>query len=269
MRVILGIDAAWTDRQPSGVALVKGEGRRWSCLAVAASYQAFIERASGPTVDCMTRQPGVCPEPKTLLDAAKRIADAAVDIVTIDMPVSNRRIAGRREADNAISRSYGARWCSAHSPSVERPGNLGSRLTNEFEALGYPVATTDDNSGTVARLVEVYPHVGLLALLQRDMRVPYKVSKSSKYWPNTTPETRIGRLLDEFAKIRRALGESFSCVSLSLPARGAVATLNDLKRYEDALDALVCCWIGTRYVSGDVMALGDTHAAIWCPRALA
>ena len=44
---VLGIDAAWTTHQPSGIALVQNKATGWSCLAVAPSYATFIDRASG------------------------------------------------------------------------------------------------------------------------------------------------------------------------------------------------------------------------------
>ncbi|MDW7774366.1 MAG: hypothetical protein SCH71_15885 [Desulfobulbaceae bacterium] len=39
-----------------------------------------------------------------------------------------------------------------------------------------------------------------------------------------------------------------------------------LKRYEDALDALVCAWVGVKFLEGETQPLGDETAAIWCPR---
>jgi hypothetical protein len=37
---MLGIDAAWTEKEPSGVALLKGRLGAWQCAAVAPSYQS-------------------------------------------------------------------------------------------------------------------------------------------------------------------------------------------------------------------------------------
>ena len=47
----LGIDAAWTVHQPSGIALVQNTATGWSCLGVAPSYEAFITQASGQAWD--------------------------------------------------------------------------------------------------------------------------------------------------------------------------------------------------------------------------
>ena len=51
----------------------------------------------------------------------------------------------------------------------------------ELESLGYRLQTTDSaHSGPT--LIEVYPHVALLTLLNLSYRLPYKVSRSGQYW---------------------------------------------------------------------------------------
>lgn len=115
------------------------------------------------------------------------------------------------------------------------------------------------------RLVEVYPHPALLSLLKCDYRVPYKVAKSLSYWPETTITQRIETLLKKFRVILRALVNAISPVGFYLPSTENVPTLSALKRYEDAIDALVCAWMGIRYLEGSVCPFGDETAAIWCP----
>ena len=193
MTTILGIDAAWTAGEPSGVALVQQTGRRWRCLASAASYAAFVELADGRTPDWTRTGVGTVPGAEKLLDAASRLAGEPTTLVTVDMPVSTSPILGRRAADREVSRAFGAQWCSAHSPGPVRPGLLGAELSRQFSKAGYPVATTSTPGGTRHRLLEVYPHPALLVLLQRDRRVPYKVGKSSRYWQGASIDERIAR----------------------------------------------------------------------------
>ena len=38
MTTVLGIDAAWTAKNPSGVALVSRQGGQWMCRGLAPSY---------------------------------------------------------------------------------------------------------------------------------------------------------------------------------------------------------------------------------------
>lgn len=267
MTTILGIDAAWTATEPSGVALVRNSGSTWECLAVAPSYQSFLESAAGTPIDWSARPIAGLPDPPALLKAARRVAGVDVDVVTIDMPVSTVPFAGRRTADDEVSRKFGNRGCSTHTSNPERPGPLGAQLSAAFRDLGYSIATRATPVGTPKCLVEIYPHPALLALLGRPRRVPYKVSKSGKYWPGAVVHDRIKNLLSEYEAMAGALREEFGDLPVVLPPAKSVPTLSHLKRHEDTLDALIACWVGKLYYTGDATALGDAHAAIWVPSA--
>lgn len=265
MAIILGIDAAWTPGQPSGVALVADSGGKGQCLAVAPSYASFLALAEGKAVDWSAPPKATLPDPSALLDAAAALAGRPVDIVTVDMPISTVPITQRRAADAAVSQEFGSRWCSAHTPNVSRPGHLGAVLTKAFATAGYPVATTNTPPGTKPCLVEIYPHPALLALLARPRRVPYKVAKAQRYWPERTVAERSDLLLNEFRAIATALDEILGPFEIPIPTSPATTPLSRLKRLEDALDALVCCWVGLLYVNKKATALGDATGAVWCP----
>ena len=49
--LVLGIDAAWTAHNPSGVALVQRAAEGWQCMALAPSYDAFLALAAGQPWD--------------------------------------------------------------------------------------------------------------------------------------------------------------------------------------------------------------------------
>jgi len=266
MSVILAIDAAWTDSEPSGVAVVTSSGGRWRCIALAPSYEAFISLSNGSDVDWNApRFNGGMPEINSLLDAASRLGGVHVDLVTIDMPVATVKITGRRQADDCISKEYGGRGCGTHTPSSMRPGKIGKYITEQFEAAGYSIATKTELPGRTMRLVEVYPHPALLTLLGSEYRIPYKVAKSLRYWPKTTTVQRIEKLLNEFQTIIGTLARIFGPIPLRLPQAVEVPSLATLKRYEDAIDALLCAWVGICYLEGKAIAFGDETSSIWCP----
>ena len=123
---MLGVDAAWTDRNPSGVALIRaGPDGSWECVALAPSYDSFVELAAGNPVRWQDPTTTVRFDPEELLGAAERLLGGErVTVVSVDMPLSNVDIVGRREADNAISRAFGGRGCGTHSPNLDRPGRV-------------------------------------------------------------------------------------------------------------------------------------------------
>ncbi len=266
MKVVLGIDAAWTIGAPSGCAVVISAGTVWECRGVAPSCHAFLSLADGCPVGWQTGRFVECtPDVRALLDSAHKLAGAPVDVVAIDMPIATVPIVGRRKADNCISATFGGRGCSTHSPSASRPGPLGEFLSDEFKRAGYSIAHAAEAAGMPMRLVEVYPHPALLVLLNCQFRVPYKVGKSKSYWPACNIRERISALLNEFQAIKQALTRLVGPTGLTLPNANDVSTLASLKCYEDALDALVSAWVGTRYVEGNAVPYGDATAAIWCP----
>jgi predicted RNase H-like nuclease len=261
---VLGLDAAWTENHPSGVSLVSKSTGRWKCVAVAPSYQAFFDVAEGRAVDWYEHPTGSAPNPSKLLDAAANLLDGQrVSLVAVDMPLSSRRITGRRGADIAVSREFGKYGCAVHTPNAKRPGSIGEALTRGFEAEGYRLATKERQPHEPRTLLEVYPHPALLRLLQLDYRLPYKVSKTSRYWPSQSIENRVRSLIKEFRRILAALSGQISGIDLTIP--DTTTGLSRLKPYEDALDSLVCAWVGIRYLRNKAVPYGDEEAAIWVP----
>ena len=154
-------------------------------------------------------------------------------------------------------------------PSAERPGAIADQLRADFAALGYPLHTNSSDPAAPA-LIECYPHVALLALLKRNYRVPYKVSRSGKYWKaeKLTCSERIERLLDQFRAIKAGLEAHINNIPDFIPAASGTTTLASLKPVEDMLDGLICAWVGIEHLEGRTIGLGDHTAAIWVPESL-
>lgn len=261
-KVVLGIDAAWTTGNASGVSLLAFDGHIWQCLAIAPSYQQFLDYED---VDWNAEPPGGEPAIDLILDRANQITcGIRPDVIAVDMPLSNLPITARRTADNSISHEYGGRGCSVHSPSSTRPGQIADNLRRDCENTGYHLAT-NTSSPTQNALIEVYPHTAILKLLDLDYRHPYKVSNSSKYWDGRSVNERKTLLIDSFRKILGALATDIRGIDISLPETDEVLSLNHLKRFEDAIDALVCGWVAIKYLLEECDAYGDDSAAIWSP----
>ena len=202
-RGVLGIDAAWTEAAPSGVAWLVEDTRGWRIAACAPSYSEFLARAEGVEVDwsISKKVSGEWPDIAALLSAAQRIESAEPVVVAVDMPLSTGLCVSRREADNRISSVFGAKGCSTHSPTPDRPGEMGADLMCQLDAAGFPLATMDAAVSLKpkgCRALEVYPHPALLRLLNAPYRLPYKVSRSSQFWKGESVSARIGRLLEVF-----------------------------------------------------------------------
>lgn len=246
MSVILGLDAAWTQHRASGIAIVAGQPREWRCLAACSSYDDLYQQAR-----CTS-----------LLPAVTAIAGVPITIASVDMPLARIPITARRTCDNLISRAFGARGCSVHSSSPDRPGAVSADLMSTFSRAGYELAV----HGSPLRdrqVLEVYPHIAVMWLLDEPHRVPYKVGRAAQYWPQATTAQRRINIHANFARILAALRKRIAGISLKLPPETAGPT--ELKRFEDALDGIVCAWIGAQYLEGNCQSYGDETAAIWVP----
>ena len=127
------------------------------------------------------------------------------------------------------------------------------------------MATATTPAGMPSRLVEVYPHPALMTLTGASYRLPYKVSRSRRYWPDSSPAQRTVKLLAQFEAIAFALRAEIDDIPIELPWPDGVVSTSGVKRYEDSLDALVCSWVGAKYLEGAAIPYGDATAAIWVP----
>jgi predicted RNase H-like nuclease len=260
LRLVLGIDAAWTVSQPSGVALVAETATGWRLVAVEASYQRFLARAHRLPRD--EHPTGSIPDPEALLASSHILCGGPVSLVAIDMPLGMTPIVGRRTCDDLISKTYGARKCGTHTPSVSRPGRISDDLRARFDAAGYPLLTRGIASPGV---IEVYPHPALVELANAAERLPYKASKVAKYWPSATPVQRRALLYGEWARIVQLLENKIAGVAPALAIPTESASRRDLKAFEDKLDAVICACVGVCALETRATPFGDERSAIWIP----
>ena len=267
MASVLGIDAAWTAHKPSGVALIRTspDDGRWEYVAVAPGYDAFIKAAIGDDVQWHQRPKAGPLEPKKLMEAANQLLGGErVTVVSVNLPMSTAPMTGRREADDLVSREFSASGCGSYSPDANWPGQVSEMLVNDLSDLGYKLAVDRSNpTDRVNSVIEVYHHPALLRLLDRDYRVPYKVLHTLTYWRGR--HHRADRLVTEFLNICAGLAREIDGIPNFLPECPYDGTLSSLKPYENALDALVCTWVGTRFLEGSAKPYGDDRAAIWVP----
>jgi predicted RNase H-like nuclease len=263
VRAVLGIDAAWTTTQPSGVALVVHDGKGWRLEMACASYDHFLAWSNG--ISLTDRPRGCAPDIIALITAVERRLGVRPDLIAMDMPLAKGPIIGRREADNAVSRAYGARHCGTHSPSAERPGPISDQLRAAAEQAGYRLLI---DQVVLPGLAEVYPHPALVELLRADKRLPYKVSRAASYWPELTGVARWSALRGQWAHIVAALDGVVSGCCQLLPIPPEETRAMDRKAFEDMLDAVICGWIGACMIDGKARGYGAGDAAIWVPTPL-
>jgi predicted RNase H-like nuclease len=261
MAAVLGVDAAWTERNASGYALVEMEDGRWRLRAAAPDLQTFAQA-------CGLRGSEGQGANLALRCVENTLDGRLPDLIAVDMPLSHKPIDGRRTSDIAVSRRFGAQKCATHSPSAERPGKVSFRLHEACKARGYALITSAPWAHRRA-LAEIYPHPALLRLMKADERVRYKVSKTRIYWRNKSSEQRLSLVKGALRNIVAQLDKVIAGTQAEFDRQFDLDSLKGfsaLKPAEDTIDAIVSAWIGTTILENDAEPYGDEDSAIWVPR---
>ena len=267
-RNLLGIDAAWTVKNPTGLALLRPEGVRPRLLRIARSYDEALAIAEGESPDWLAP---VKVGPDALPEVLRSWGPVA--LAAVDMPLAHSPITARRAADTAVSKAYGGRKAAVHSPSVERPGAVGVQLHRALEQAGLSLLTTSDSAqATDGRwFFETYPHAAIIELMQLSRRLPYKVGKRGNFWPYAPAETRWRWAAVQLDVLRAGLDQVIEGVATAVPSAQELLVATEkrrgpvLKGVEDALDAVVCAWVAHELQAGRTRAFGDADGAILLP----
>ncbi len=212
----VGIDLAWGEKKPTGLAVLDTSGR---LLHVSAQgTDADITAALTPYVA------GGC-------------------LVAIDAPLVVVNATGNRPCEAALNRDFARFDAGAHPSNTGKP---------EFASIprGARVASTlgldmDPRSRSPRRAIEVYPHPATVALFRLGRTLKYK----------NKPGRPLSQLHDELVRLMGFLeGLAESPVPLHLADHEEWVALAawvesaerkiDLRRAEDQVDAVVCAYVG-------------------------
>lgn len=223
---IVGIDLAWGDRKPEGLALIEAtiDGR------------ATLQRTAYVFGD------------EALVSWVREFTGAGPALLALDGPIICRKRSGARPVDRETHRRYGRAHAGCYPANLtrcRRPNRLRLRL----EALGFrtdyrmqgPRQAKEATGRPLRRLIEVYPHPATLALFDLPHIIRYKKG----------PAAERGRELQRF---QRLLHESLSRVIPPVRIDDAIRGIFDQdpevlrgtarKRREDTLDAIACALVG-------------------------
>lgn len=264
MKYSLGIDAAWTNKEPSGVCLLSSKnGGLCEIIRLGKSYSEFI----AGTIDWSKKADCVRVTTEDILKICQE-AVSYPDCIAVDMPIAPYHIKSRRACESEISKAYGGKGASTHNPNENRPGLISLELFNDLSGSGYQWITKDmlpqDKS-----FIEVYPHTAIIEYLDLGYRYEYKVSKKNKFktWASLSASQKNEKLIlnlqflvDELAKRIPNIYDFF----MRLDPMNTYS-INQLKGYEDAIDSVICALVGIDFVFGMACGYGDEQGTIWVP----
>jgi predicted RNase H-like nuclease/ppGpp synthetase/RelA/SpoT-type nucleotidyltranferase len=212
----VGLDLAWGERQPTGVAVLDDEGR-------------LIHLAAARTDD----------------DIAAQVA-AYVDgpcVVAIDAPLVVTNATGNRRAEAELNRDFRAYEAGAHPSNTGKPEfAVQPRGARVAALLGLDL---DPRSRRPRRAIEVYPHPATVALFGLSRTLKYKDKRG-----RSLPEMRAALLTLTGLLESLATADPPLLLAEHEPWRQLVEDIagatrkSDLRRAEDPVDAVMCAYVG-------------------------
>ncbi len=203
----VGIDLAWGERSPTGVAVLDADARLLHVSTVQTDEQ--VQAALAPYVA------GEC-------------------LVGIDAPIVVTNPTGSRPAEQALSRDFRRFEAGAHPSNTGKPEFAeGTRARRVCRLLGLD---PDPRSGRERRAIEVYPHAATVVLFDLARTLKYKAKPGRDLEQLRSELLRLIGLVetlvvvdDTWAGLRRAV---------------EVATQKSrLRSVEDQVDAVVCAYV--------------------------
>ncbi|BBY19464.1 DUF429 domain-containing protein [Mycolicibacterium litorale] len=217
----VGIDLAWGERSPTG-------------LAVADSRGALVHLAAATT------------DADIVAQLAPYAAQASV--LAIDAPLVVTNPTGNRPCEAALNRDFRAFEAGCHPSNTGHPwfaaGSRGARLA---DALGRPA-------------IEVYPHAATVALFGLAKTLKYKQKPGRDVAQLRAELLRLMSLVESLATADPPLNALRHPEWVRMRDSVATATRkSQLRRAEDPVDAVVCAYVAlfaTRRPA-DVTTYGD------------
>jgi predicted RNase H-like nuclease/ppGpp synthetase/RelA/SpoT-type nucleotidyltranferase len=213
---LVGVDLAWADRRPTGIAVLDESGRLVHLSSVKTDDEVASALAPFVEDDCL---------------------------VAVDAPliVTNRE--GNRPAEKALNRDFARFDAGAHPVNTAKPElRDGPRAARLCARLGLDM---DPGSAAPRRAIEVYPHPAIVALFGLGRTLKYK-NRSGRTLAEMRGELMVLMGLLEGLAVATPpldLAPATSGWADLVAAVERVERKSQLRVAEDQVDAVVCAYV--------------------------
>lgn len=211
----VGLDLAWGENKPTGLAVVDADGR--------------LLRLSAHDTDA------------SIVDALTPFVDGPC-LVAIDAPLVVSNASGNRPCEAALNRDFARFDAGAHPSNTGKPEFSGQ--PRGARVAGLLDLDIDPSSRSARRAIEVYPHPATVALFRLGRTLKYKNKPGRTLALLRAELLRLMTLLEGLAAVAVPLHLEDSAEWRDL--RKAVESAerkSELRRAEDQVDAVVCAYV--------------------------
>jgi predicted RNase H-like nuclease/ppGpp synthetase/RelA/SpoT-type nucleotidyltranferase len=210
----VGVDLAWGERKPTGLAVLDADGHLLHLSAVETDEEIAAALAPYVEDDCL---------------------------VAIDAPLIVRNATGNRPAEAALNRDFSRFDAGAHPANTGKPEFSGTpRGARLSSLLGLDM---NPRSRRGRRAIEVYPHPATVALFRLGRTLKYK-NKTGRSLEQLRGELlALMGLLEGLVSAGTPLvveGPEWSALAARVQA---AARKSELRPVEDQVDAVMCAYV--------------------------
>jgi predicted RNase H-like nuclease/ppGpp synthetase/RelA/SpoT-type nucleotidyltranferase len=203
----IGIDLAWGDKQPTGLAVIDDSARLLHVSTVRTDEEIEAALAAYVAGDCLA---------------------------AIDAPIVVTNATGSRPAEQQLSRDFRRFDAATHPSNTGKPEFAnGTRAARVAKRLGLDI---DPRSGRRRRAIEVYPHPATIVLFGLPKILRYKAK------PGRDLDLLRSELLTLMTFVDTVVATEHTWAGLRSQVEDATRK-SELRRVEDQVDAVLCAYL--------------------------
>jgi predicted RNase H-like nuclease len=232
----VGIDLAWSERNGTGVAIIKGNRNR---AELCYSSIAFDDRE--------------------ILDSINNTVKKQDAFIAIDAPLIVPNKKGRREAERLVGLFFRKYDAGAHPANRTRLSQWSGKIRGEeisrlLKKEGFKHSPYAKKFEKKRKFFEVFPHPSMVVLFNLDRIIRYKAKPKRDY---TFRWKEFKKYQNHLRNLEKAKPSLFLPKDIYKDVRKLRA--KRLKNYEDMLDAIFCAYIAYYFWAnpGKCSVLGD------------
>jgi len=219
--LFVGIDLAWSEKNGSGIAILRGDKNRAEFIAA-----------------------DICHSDEEIIKYIERNVGVRNAFIAIDAPliVPNKR--GRRVAEKLVGILFGKYDAGAHPANRERlsrwSGKIrGEEIAKRLEKMGFSHDPYVKKFEESRKFFEVYPHPSMVVVFNLSRVLKYKAKPKRDYRFRWSEFRSYQKHLKNLERAKPALFLPEEITEKDVGKMKGRA----LKDYEDLLDAIFCAYI--------------------------
>ena len=203
----IGIDLAWGDKRPTGLAVIDNDARLLQVSAVRTDDEIAAALAAYAEDDCLA---------------------------AIDAPIVVTNATGSRPAEQQLSKDFRRFDAATHPSNTGKPEFAnGTRAARVAKRLGLDI---DPRSGRRRRAIEVYPHPATIVLFGLPKVLRYKAK------PGRDLDLLRSELLSLMTLVAGVVSTEETWAGLRHQVENATRK-SQLRHVEDQVDAVLCAYL--------------------------